>query len=118
MRMKVKVIDLLNKIAEGKDVPMEIIYKGTHYYWTGGGYENDHSTEILFLFDVYSEAHLNDEVELVISNKDKKIEKLEEYGKWSNEKLGVDEIANNAKELLIIKQKINEIIDKLNEEEK
>ena len=48
----------------------------------------------------------------------KKIEKLEEYGKWSNEKLGIDEIASNCKEILIIKQKINEIIDKLNEGDK
>jgi len=35
-----KVIELLNKIANGEEVPKQIRYCGVDYYWTGFNYEN------------------------------------------------------------------------------
>ena len=108
-----RVIDLLNKIANDEEVPYRIELKSgiiLFYCPDTKNYYNDIGCNELF--DSWISDKLNDEVKIL--DKDNKIEKLEEYGKWSNEKLGIDEIASNSKELLIIKQKINEIIDKLN----
>ena len=66
-----KIIDLLNKIANGEEVPKKIKYCGVYYYWTGFNYENNEADDVLFWFYVYSEEHLNDEVEII--EEDKKI---------------------------------------------
>ena len=111
-----KVIDLLNKIANGEEVPKVIKVHNRQYKWKDelNIYACGKSGALCFDFFVENNK-LNEEIEII---EEKKIEKLEEYGKWSNEKLGIDETTSNAEELLIIKQKINEIIDRLNKEDK
>ena len=72
-----KVIDLLNKIANGEEVPKQIKYCGVNYYWTGFNYENSEADEVLFWYCVYSEKYINDEVELI--EEDKKIETINNF---------------------------------------
>ena len=99
-----KVIDLLNKIANGKEVPKKV-YVGSYYfeYEENGEYINtENSNDLLFDFDSYYplETCLNQEVEII--EEDKKIKKLDEYE------------YDTTNEILIIR-KINEIIDYLEE---
>jgi len=115
-----KIIDLLNKIANGEDVPEKI--KLTC------GYEYEYKTDELGFLDyirvntgnhlfgedyVLDEANINKEIEILEDNK--KIEKLEfahttYYCEEAKEFYEVFD-AN----LRDVKDKINEIIDKLNE---
>ena len=83
-----KIIDLLNKIANGEEVPKQIIYCGVDYYWTNSTYENPEAEEILFWFDVYSEEHLNDEIEII--EEDRKDEEIEIY--INGEKVDITDI--------------------------
>ena len=113
---KIKIIDLLNKIAKGEKVPEKNIYNGNTYYNVGNEkqayYENSELEDSMLMFAIYSESHLNDEVEII--EEDKKIEKLEEY---SLDKDGKYEITPTLYEQ-ILKNKINEIIDYINKENK
>ena len=93
-----KVIDLLNKIANGEDAPKKIIYKKETYYLENRHYVDDSYTD-LFENNIYAEI-LNDEVEII---EDKKIEYLDLRNATINEQT--------------IEHKINEIIDKINEVE-
>lgn len=102
-----KVIDLLNKIANGEiEANEKFCYKGEEY------------RHIDNLFgDYYVEEVLNDEVEVI--EEDKKIEKL----KW-NEKSSYNQEGDTKKVQKILlsrseqlKSSINEIIDYLEEKE-
>ena len=111
-----KIIDLLNKIANGEEVPKKLLYK--YYYkdfhkeyhlkWNikyKGYYTTNDKTPITHLL-ADNLWNLNDEVEII--EEDKKIEKLKEYASWS------EDVESNIIQLLEIKQKINEIIDEVN----
>ena len=101
---KIKIIDLLNKIANGEELPEEIRFEGkifekqyeTSFYCTG--------------FGIFEEAFvledLNKEVEII--EEDKEIEKIgnDYYHKTQPE------------QNQIFQRKINEIIDKVNSLEK
>ena len=99
-----KIIDLLNKIANGEEVPKKIIYKGSVWYLEQDFsnrlpyYKNGYNMDNLLTGeekDYFSES-LNDEVGIIEENKIP--EKLDEYE------------YDTANEILIIR-KINEIID-------
>ena len=103
-----KVIELLNKIANGEEVPKKFKYKGEIYIYrtytfedgdvmTGYGFEDGGWLNIW-------RDNLNDEVEIIEENK--KIEKLDE----NNTNVLTNIIEN--------RKKINEIIDFINKEEK
>ena len=107
-----KVIDLLNKIANGEEVPKKFTYKGYFWeyekrnemwftYFTRCGEMKNYRFDRLF----YLNKCLNDEIK--ITEEDKKIEKLEyiENGDFI-------EVPSN-QELM---SKINEIIDYIMEE--
>lgn len=112
-----KVIDLLNKIANGEEVPKKIkLYnnilvlnenKNNYLYEENDKYWGD---ELIHWFE------LNDEVEII--EEDKKIEKIPyhfslNYVKsnlTNEEKEGIDNAING------IYDKINEIIDYINKE--
>ena len=109
---KIKVIDLLNKIANGEEVPKKV--KVGYYYYEyeeNGEYINTENTEdLLFDFDSYYhlEQCLNVEAEVIEEDKkiEKKIEKvdvnhLQQIKKWKRAK--------------VLGNKINEIIDYLEE---
>ena len=98
-----KVIDLLNKIANGEEVPKRIKYKGKcwhlkqNYTNTLPYYSNGYNNDNLFTGEeeFYFSQSLNDEIELI---EDKKIEKIKMQG-FS---------------LFDVADKVNEIIDKIN----
>jgi hypothetical protein len=104
-----KVIDLLNRIANGEEVPKKIRYDSDTYYYIednreGVCYINTAlDRENIWSHFLYNISTLNDEVEII--KEDKKIEKLEyiENGDFI-------EVPSN-QELM---SKINEIIDYIN----
>ena len=118
-----KVIDLLNKIANGEEVPKEIKYNNINYYWCNQCkiYERIEDRRK----DLYNDLdNLNDEVEIIedTPKEDKKIEKLTTY-------FGIEPVSfehprtfeENAKYIDFNAEqffnKINEIIDKVNGED-
>lgn len=107
--MKIKIIDLLNMIADDKELPEKFMYKGHLYYrqkTKGICYRCDELNEIFeecFVFD-----DLNDTIEII--EEPKKIEKL-------NDKLGLFGDGNTQKiinELNYTRTIINELIDEIN----
>ena len=106
-----KVIELLNKIANGEEVPKKIEYNTL--LWNYCNDVGDYSDTEWYLFkDIMTEVDnnvefLNNEVEIIEENK--KISKLDLYESNGN---GTFVISKNDEK---IQNKINEIIDKLNE---
>jgi hypothetical protein len=118
----VKVIDLLNKIANGEEVPKKVFYK-TGGEYTGGYYWNydesfrdyiDKAGDYVFNKGNYHVIDmLNMEVEII--EEDKKIEKMTPLNNVSgaSDLVAISQMQweNNLK----IERKINEIIDYLEE---
>jgi hypothetical protein len=117
----VKVIDILNKIANNEELPLRIKVNGYEYRISNGQYYSDE--KYMYLVDSSSSiSHLNDEVEII--EEDKKIYKLDwvegnTFNKiQENSYLSRKEIElldSNFKEL---GNKINEIIDYINKGDK
>lgn len=109
--MKIKVIDLLNKIANNEKFPKKIKYMNSIWEYEKDGHMQDFQNEIgKCLMEVIpiNRAGLNDEVEII--KEDKKIEKL-------NDKLGLFGDGNTQKiinELNYTRTIINELIDEIN----
>ena len=101
-----RIIDLLNNMAKGYDLPEKIVYKGNSYildqninsYWN---YENKCWLES----KIYGHV-LNDYIEVVEDNKIKKLDVIED------EHFTNDELQAYIYE---VEEKINEIIEVLNE---
>lgn len=113
-----KVIDLLNKIANGEEVPKKV--KVGYYYYEyeeNGEYINTENTEdLLFDFDSYYPLKqcLNEEVEII--EEPKKIEKIEQCN-FDISKVFQDlDIVQVSQFTTGIVDKINEIIDYIMEE--
>ena len=109
-----KIIDLLNRIANGEKVPKKFKIKGSCfkdlYFEYNEKYDcydliGENFKEGCYVFG-YSE--LNDEVEII--EEDKKIEKIDLI---LDEQFSNDELQAYIKET---QEKVNEIIDKINEE--
>lgn len=94
-----KVIDLLNKVANQEEVPDYIEYEGILYKWTGLNYYNEQNDE--YLDNHICLEDLEYPVEFVVKNK--KIKKL-------------NELNNESDESKRLRNKINEIIDYINKE--
>ena len=109
---KIRVIDLLNKIANGEDVPKEIKYDTMNYYFRNYDYKElhgdliDEQTSFIEKIDFYK---LNDEVEII---EEKKIpEKLEYYDDsiaWV-----IDDVGQLSDVDKVIIDKLNDVIDYL-----
>ena len=101
--MKIKVIDLLNAIADGKELPKKFMCKGHLYYrqkTKGVCYRCDELNEIFEECLVLED--LNDTIEII--EEPKKIERLDiDFKKFD------DEIV-----YLEFESKINELIDEIN----
>ena len=121
-----KVIDLLNKIAKGEDVPNEIYYKGNDYKLVDYGETTklyQCLSEPYELFNIKTDR-LNDEVEIIedAPKEDKKIEKVNTYVICDNDFNSKGIFSLKATEIIDktfeeYSHKINEIIDKLNGED-
>ena len=113
-----KVIDILNKIANGEEAPKKIIWNKLVYELKDGIYF-DYCGETLIGSLNFDGTNLNDEVEII--EEDKKIKRIQSHGadlfsasigEWLHDKdnyTAYDELLMN---------KINEIIDYLNKENK
>ena len=104
--MKIKIIDLLNKIAEGKELPEKFMYNAHLYYrkkMKGIWYRCDELGEIFE--DCIVLEDLNDTIEII--EEPKKIEKLIEPIK-----LGY--IHENLISINKVAKKVNELIDEIN----
>lgn len=131
-----KLIDLYNKIAEGEEPPKKIIFKNELYILKK--WENIEETDYCcestgdLLGDIYLTS-LNEEVQIIedTPKEDKKIEKLDvvllgQCDNWLQPTIDTDEkiraelnpyIIDVIKEnTLVMQRKINEIIDKVNNE--
>jgi len=101
-----KVIDMLDRIAKGEEVPKKIIYNNIiwEYIEHERDYRSKHNAELFFndeTDNTWIMKHLNTKVEII--EEDKKIEKM--YGEPRH---------NYTENELYIVGKINEIIDKIN----
>ena len=121
-----KIIDLLNKIADGEKVPKKIKY-GEYYYGLEKKYNDDweeyeygYKTYTGGYLNIWRENALNEEVEII--EEDKKIEKLEQIVTKRGKYNSIDELAIDVSRAfetidgLIINQ--NKLIDKVNMLEK
>lgn len=112
-----KVIDLLNKIANGEEVPKKIKFKDEVFEFENGMYMSETND---YLEEYTDYTMLNNEVEII--EEDKKIRKLDfiEENTFSKRQKGMTNedrrlLDSNFKE---IGNKINEIIDYINEVKK
>ena len=108
--MKIKIIDLLNIIAEDKELPEKFMYKGDSYYrqkTNGICYRCDELNEIFEECLVLED--LNDTIEII--EEPKKIEKITVREKTLGFPNGEWTARNMDKAFAI---KINELIDEIN----
>ena len=118
--MKIKVIDLLNKIAKGEEVPEKIRYNAIVYQKDNDGdidfYIGNNHNGTLFLEKLGDTNELNDEIE-IIEEKPKKIEELtntiEYFITYEDERLKED-ISLICKRLITNIDKINELTKAVN----
>ena len=132
--MKIKIIDLLNKIANGKEVPKKIKWENIIYAYSE--YDKDYleypfsNEEYKGLFDMRDNIltqFLNDEAEII--EEPKKIEKLDvallgQCDNWlrcptnkvtkQDVELNPYIIDNIRENTLYFQRKINELIDEIN----
>lgn len=110
-----KVIDLLNKIANGEEVPKKIEYNDDLYTHVDNYcYFCEETNEILSK-NIYAEfSRLNDEVEII--EEDKPLEELDLIEKINNDlNIANNYSKNNIKNnLKYVANKINELIDEVN----
>lgn len=124
--MKIKIIDILNKIANGEEIPKKIKYAEEILKYDGykDGYKIDYiDGDGDGLFNEYAWiTELNDEVEIIDEPKEKKIKKVNTYVLCDSDfhrkcddgySLSATEIIDRAFEEY--SYKINEIIDKVND---
>lgn len=113
--MKIKIIDLLNKISNGEKIPKKIKYgKDTYIHIDNYCYYCEDTNLILSdrIFAEYSK--LNDEIEII--EEDKKIEKLDikqEKNIKNNWKWKLNNYCISTPQK-IMADKINELIDEIN----
>ena len=110
--MKIKIIYLLVKIANGEQVPEKIKYENK--IWEYDAYSNDYKGEDIWLFEELFEykrtiEFINDDVEII--EEPKKIKKIEIY-EDSNGHYFYDK---HCKKIYITCDEIDFMVDKFNE---
>lgn len=113
--IKIKVIDLLNKIANGEEVPRYIHNGGVKYvYENGGEYVNIPTGDLLFDFpdDRQLKDYLNDEMEII--KEDKKIEKCKVNFNTTLPNKATENEAFMMTCINWVADKVDEIIDHIN----
>lgn len=86
MANTIKVIDLLNKIANGEEVPEKIKFDKTIWEYNINDYLSTGNVNLYFFKEliVFNEAWLTDTVEIIEEQQDIDIQKIEELDKeWT-----------------------------------
>ena len=109
-----KIIDLLNKIANGEEVPEKIRYNYREFNFIGGAYEDETRNDLCH-YDYSCMAFLNDRVEILEVNKDK-INEIIDYLDYLKSKGELLDYITNLEEqikqvLLILKNEDGSIPD-------
>ena len=119
-----KIIDLLNKIANGEEVPEKFKIKGINRFFHYNNYEKwfDDINDKYYCKGAIELRELNDEVEVIEEPQEHKIpEKLTKTTLYGVPILNKKELSNitltNKRDIVDIKDKINEILDYLEEKE-
>lgn len=115
-----KIIDLLNKIANGEEVPKKISAFGEIFYLKDSDYFTNDGCDYL-LGDYVTFYELNTEIEII--EEPKKIEKVNTYVICDSDFNSKGEFSLKATEIIDkafeeYSHKINEIIDYINEDNK
>ena len=109
----IKIIDLLNKIANGEEVPKKII---KHYLTGDLEWEFQDNCQVEYGYSMCcfcDKVSLNDEVGIIEDgNKIEKIERLEYSTNFNKEEFML------YKNILAVNGNVNDLIDKVNELEK
>lgn len=106
-----KVIDLLNKIAKGEEVPKNFIYDDYYWSWCEPCKIFESVDELGGIFNLYkyltTEGNLNDDIEIIDDEEPKKIEPFtkEEMEIYSNTPAYIEDLVH----------KVNLLIDVVNE---
>ena len=105
--MKIKIIDLLNKIANGEEVPKKIKWGDYELEWEELGYHDYKflDTGSHLLFQGFATSVLNCEVEIIDEAKEDKIQKI--YHCETS-------LIKNEVEIFIT-ENLNQMVDKINE---
>ena len=122
MKKAIKIIDLAEKQLKDEILPKHIRYSDEDLYFDGIAYYDEQgNNDLLDILAMTNSSltHLNDEVEIIEDEEDKKIEKIKEI-------LRIDDLippyGENEykmwKNIIIQQNKITEIIDRLNEMDK
>ena len=117
-----KVIDLLNKIAKGEEIPKEIGYSRKCYYLTNN-HDIDEFGGAIGMFALNDEIEIFDEDYIEDTPKeDRKIEKLDIQHLWEDVQYTDENYQDELNDIFtnscdFFEDKINEIIDKLNGED-
>lgn len=111
-----KIIDLLNKIATGEDIPKKIKYNTFELKRTMSNnllrlYVDE---EGMFFPEYYSGLTLNDEVETLDNEEDKDIPLIPDDELFTTEEniLTIQEIDYNFR---VLREKINQVVEEFNE---
>ena len=109
--MKIKIIDLLNKIANGEEVPKKIKYEKDTYIHIDNYCYYCEDTSLILSDRIFAEySKLNDEVEIL--EETKKIEKIARCDSIKMTHYG--ELYKPTENEEILRIKINELIDEIN----
>lgn len=124
---KIKIIDLLNKVANGEEVPQEIKYKNVNRYFDEDNqdYRNDEKGTELYLFHTVLTSgsgellkeRLNDEVEIIENTPKDKIDHLERaiFSFSAKDKNSTEESLRKLSQIVFeVREKTDEIVDKVN----
>ena len=107
----IKVIDLLNMISKGEEVPEKFTFGGL-VFERKGSYIEDEDGDSIFDSMLTDFSNINDEIEII---EEKKLpEKIDVKGSYNSNK-GFEDFTDNEQ---ILVYKINEIIDYLESKEK
>ena len=99
--MKMKIIDLLNMVANFEEMPKKIKHEHYDYFWNRFDKDYQKSSGELLFGNMKFTYHLNDEVEII--EEEKEIEKITlQFSETQKEK-------NR-----LFKDKINELVDEIN----
>lgn len=118
-----KIIDLLNKIANVQEVPEEIVFKGELYSFCNGNYTycDENNCDRWLFDDLYNTIDiLNHEVEL-IEDETIDIESIEELETYSDDgvefydKSDIHKIAKKTNEILQAVKQLNKEIKSIKE---